>query len=151
MSRKMALCFLATALVLVSCGVLSTDDFLRKAAMNDLYEIEAGKIASEKGQSEAVKQFAEHMIEAHSKTSKELRAIEEAEKLGVALPGRLSKRYHTMTEALKAAKPEDFDKVYAAQQVKAHKRAFDFYEEYAEDGDNAALKQFAANVLPTIK
>jgi putative membrane protein len=143
--------FLAGTIVLVSCGVLSTHDFVRKAAMSDLYEIEAGKIAREKGQSDAVKEYAQHMIEAHSKTSKELRGIEEAEKLGVALPGHLGKRHHTMIEALKAAQPEEFDKAYAAQQVKAHQRAFDFYDEYAEDGDNAALKQFAANVLPTIK
>jgi len=27
----------------------------------------------------------------------------------------------------------------------------ELFDEYAEDGDNAALKQFAANTLPTIK
>jgi putative membrane protein len=142
----------AATLALASCGgAPSTPEFVRKAAMSDLYGVAAGKIAAEKGQTDAVKQFGTHMVEAHGKTSEELRGIVQAEKLDVALPGRLSKRYHTMVGELAAAKPEDFDKAYGKQQVKAHKRAVDLFDDYAEDGDNAALKQFAANVLPTIK
>jgi putative membrane protein len=56
-----------------------------------------------------------------------------------------------MIGALTDAKPEDFDRIYAGQQVKAHKRVADLFDAYAEDGNNEALKQFAANVLPTIK
>ena len=56
-----------------------------------------------------------------------------------------------MIDALNDAKPEDFDKTYAKQQVKAHERAVELFDDYAEEGDNAALKQFAANTLPTIK
>jgi putative membrane protein len=56
-----------------------------------------------------------------------------------------------MIEVLNKVKPEIFDKVYAKQQVKAHKRAEELFDDYAEGGNNAALKQFAANTLPTIK
>jgi len=58
-------------LALVSCGVPSTPVFVEKAASSDLYEVAAGKLASEKGQSEAVKTFSRHMVEAHSKTTEE--------------------------------------------------------------------------------
>ena len=139
-------------LALAACGSApGASDFVHTAAMIDLYEVAAGKIASEKGQSDAVKQYGQHMVEAHGKTSEELKSIVTSEKLDVTLPGRLSKRYHSMIEALNDAKPEALDKTYAKQQVKAHKRAAELFDEYAEGGDNAALKQFAANVLPTIK
>jgi len=49
------------------------------------------------------------------------------------------------------AKPDEFDKTYAEQQVRAHKKAVELFDDYGEAGDNAALKQFAANMLPTIK
>jgi hypothetical protein len=39
------------------------------------------------------------MVEAHSKTSDELKSIVAAEKLDVALPSHLSKRYHSMIES----------------------------------------------------
>jgi putative membrane protein len=138
-------------LILVSCGAPSTPHFVKKAAMSDMYEVEAGKIASEKGQSDAVKQFGKHMAEAHGKTTEELKGIVQAEKLNVALPDKLDPKHEGMIEELNKAKPEDFDKIYAEQQVKAHRKAVELFDDYAEDGENAALKQFAANTLPTIK
>ncbi len=150
-NRLLAALAVGVTLALASCGAPSTPDFARKAAMIDLYEVEAGKIASEKGQSDAVKQFGQHMVEAHSKTSEELKAIVKAEKLDVNLPNKLDKKYRKLIDALNEAAPEAFDKTYAAQQVRAHGKAADLFDEYAEDGANAALKQFAANTLPTIK
>ena len=150
-NRLTAALAVAASLALASCGAPSTPDFARKAAMSDLYEVEAGKIASEKGQSDAVKQFGQHMVEAHGKTTEELKSIVTSEKLDVKLPDKLDKRLQRMIDALNEAKPEEFDATYAAQQVKAHGKAVDLFDEYAEGGDNAALKQFAANTLPTIK
>ena len=119
--------------------------------MSDLYEVAAGNIAVEKGQSDAVKQFGRHMVEAHGKSSEELRSIVESEKLDIALPSRLSKRYHSMIGELTDAKPEEFDRIYAGQQVKVHKRAAELFDSYAEGGDDAGLKEFAANLLPAVK
>jgi putative membrane protein len=145
-----ALASLAT-LALVSCGVPSTPDFVKTAASSDLYEVAAGKLASEKGQAEAVKAFGQHMVEAHSKTTEELKGIVQSEKLDVKLPTEANKKQQDMLKALTEAKPEEFDRIYIKQQIKAHKKAADLFDKYAERGDNAALKQFAANTLPAIK
>jgi len=138
-------------LLLVSCGAPSTADFVTDAAMSNLYEIEAGKLASEKGQSEAVKAFGRQMVEAHSKASEELKTVVEAENLKVELPAKLGKRQRGMIDTLNKVKPAAFDKVYAKQQQKVHKRAAELFDDYAEAGDNPALKHFAANMLPMIK
>lgn len=145
-----ALAALAT-LALVSCGAPTTPDFVRKAAASDLYEVAAGKIASKKGGSEAVKAFGAHMVEAHSKTTEALKGIVQAEKLDVKIPTAVNKKQKKMLDALTAAKPEDFDQLYIKQQVKAHSKAVELFDAYAERGDNQALKQFAANTLPVIK
>lgn len=145
-----ALAALAT-LALVSCGAPSTSDFVKKAASSDLYEVAAGKIASEKGQSEAVKQFGAHMVEAHSKTTEELKGIVQSEKLDVKLPTEADKKQQKMLKALTDAKPEEFDQLYIKQQIKAHEKAAELFDKYAERGENDALKQFAANTLPAIK
>ena len=118
--------------------------------MSDLYEIESGKIASEKGQSDAVKAFGRQMVEAHSKTREKLNAFVEEEKLDLVLPDRLGKKYRRMVEALNTAKSEDFDRIYSEQQVEVYADAARLFDAYAERGDNATLKQFAANVLPTL-
>jgi putative membrane protein len=145
-----ALAALAT-LALVSCGAPSTTDFVKKAADSDLYEVAAGKLASEKGQSDAVKQFGAHMVEAHTKTSEELKGILASEKLDIKIPAEPDKKRAEMLKALTDAKPEEFDALYIKQQVKAHTKAEKLFDAYAERGDNPALKQFAANTLPVIK
>jgi putative membrane protein len=142
---------IAITLSLGACGAPSTPDFVQTAATSDMYEVEAGKIASEKGQSNAVKQFGQMMVEAHSKTTEELKAIVAAEKINVQLPTALDSSHQKMIDALNNAKPADFDKTYAEQQEEAHGDAEDLFEDYSEGGDNAALKAFAAKVLPVIK
>ena len=142
---------IAIMLSLAACGAPSTPTFVQTAATSDMYEVEAGKIASEKGQSEAVKQFGQHMVEAHTKTTEELKAIVAAEKINVQLPTALDASHQKLIDALNNAKPADFDKTYAEQQEEAHDDAEDLFEDYSEGGDNAALKSFAAKVLPVIK
>ena len=56
--------------------------------MSDLYEVEAGKIASTKGETDVVKQFGQHMVEAHAQTTAELKGVIQAENIKVELPGR---------------------------------------------------------------
>ena len=54
-------------------------------------------------------------------------------------------------EKLKETKGEDFDKYYAADQASAHDDAVSLFERYARNGDNAALRKWASDTLPTLK
>ena len=147
----MAVLAAMATLALVSCGVPSTPVFVEEAASSDLYEVAAGELVSEKGQSEAVKSFGRHMVEAHGKTTEELKGIVQSEKLAVKLATEPNQKQQGMLSSLTEAKPEAFDQLYIEQQIKAHEEAADLFDKYAERGDNQALKQFAANTLPTIK
>src|SRR5262249_60967068 len=69
-----ALAVLAT-IALVTCGTPGTPEFIRTATISDMYEVEAGKIAAEKGKSDDVKQFGQRMVEAHSRTTEERKGI----------------------------------------------------------------------------
>ena len=93
----------------------------------------------------------EYPVEAHTKTSEELKGILASEKLDVKLPAEPDKKRAEMLKALADAKPEEFDALYIRQQIKAHTKAEKLFDAYAERGDNPALKQFAANTLPMIQ
>ena len=138
-------------LLLVGCGAPSTTDFVQKAAMSDMYEIEAGKIASQKGQTAPVKGFGEMMVDAHSKTTEELKGIVASEKIKVDLPAKLDAKHQKLIDDLNAASTADFDKTYAKQQVDGHQEAVNLFDAYAKKGDNAALKAFAQKTLPVIQ
>jgi putative membrane protein len=71
--RSFVIATLAT-LALAGCGAPSTADFVQKAATSDMYEEQAGKVAADKGRSDAVKKFGQQMVDAHTKTTEELTA-----------------------------------------------------------------------------
>lgn len=73
-----------------------------------------------------------------------------ADKINLQLPTALDAQHQGLIDALNKATPADFDKIYAEQQEEAHDDAEDLFEDYSEGGDNAALKSFAAKVLPVI-
>jgi putative membrane protein len=139
------------AMSLASCGAPSASDFAQKVAMSDMYEVEAGKIANQKGQSPQVKGFGQMMVEAHSKTTEDLKSIIANEKLKVDLPTKFDSKHQKLIDDLAAASDADFDKTYAKQQVDGHEDAVKLFESYAKDGDNVSLKQFAQKTLPVIQ
>ena len=148
--RKFLMAAVAT-LSLVACGAPSAIDFVQKAAMSDMYEIEAGKIASQKGQSVPVKGFGEMMVDAHSKTTEELKGIIASEKIKGDLPEKLDAKHQKLINDLNAASNADFDKTYATQQIDGHQEAVNLFDSYAKKGDNAGLKAFAQKTLPVIQ
>ena len=148
--RKLLMAAVAT-LSLVACGAPGTSDFVQKAAMSDMYEVEAGKIASQKGKSDAVKTFGQMMVDAHSKTTEELKGIVASESIKVDLPAKLDAKHQKLIDDLNGASDADFDKTYAKQQVDGHQDAVSLFDAYAKKGDNAALKTFAQKTLSVIQ
>jgi putative membrane protein len=128
-----------------------TPDFVQKAAMSDMYEVQAGKLAAEKGQSDVVKQFGQQMVDAHTKTTEELTGIVKSKNIKVDLPTKLDAKHQKLIDDLNSASPQDFDKTYAKQQVDGHQEAVHLFKKYAAKGDDADVKQFAEKTLPTIE
>ena len=83
-----------------------TEDFIKEAATSDMLEIEAAKIAQQKGNADE-KKFAEAMITDHTKTSTELKGLVSGE-LKPALPSALDDASQKKLDKLRDAKPENF-------------------------------------------
>src|ERR1700730_2152475 len=83
-----------------------TEDFIKEAAMSDMTEIEAAKIAQQKGDAEE-KKFVAMMITDHTKTSTELKSMVTGE-MKSAIPSALDDASEKKLAKLRDAKPEDF-------------------------------------------
>lgn len=129
----------------------STQGFVTAAATSDMYEVTAGKIALQRAQSPAVKEFAQKMIDAHTATTAKLKGIIASNNINVTPPAHVDNRRQGLLDDLRGAKAEDFDHRYVSQQVAAHKEADTLMREYAEEGDNAAIKDFAATTDKAVK
>jgi len=130
-------------------GPMSTDAFVTNAAISDMYEIQAGQIAQQKGQSADVKAFGKTMVTDHTALSNAMKPLIIA--AGKSAPTGLDERRKGLIDNLNAAAPADFDKVYLDQQVAAHNEALTLMQGYADRGDDAGLKAGAAKALPKIQ
>ena len=126
-----------------------TEDFIKEAATSDLLEIEAAKIAQQKGNVDE-KKFAEQMITDHTKTSDELKGMLPAD-MKSAMPAELDDSSQKKLDKLRDTKPEDFASVYDPMQVTAHKDAVSLFERYAKGGEDPKLKDWAGKTLPALQ
>jgi putative membrane protein len=126
-----------------------TEDFIKEAATSDMLEIEAAKVAQQKGNADE-KKFAEQMITDHTKTSSELKGMVPAD-MTSAIPASLDDSSQKKLDKLRNAEPKDFAGDYDPMQVSAHKDAVSLFERYAQGGENTKLKDWAGKTLPALQ
>lgn len=130
---------------------VSTADFVKNAALGDMYEIAASKLAATMATSTGIKKFAADMITAHTATTAGLKAAIAKDGVKDMPPTALDADHQAMIDTLKAAKGDAFDALYKSQQTEAHTKALALMQGYAISGDQAALKMFASETAPKVK
>lgn len=124
-------------------------EFVRKAALCGLAEVQAAELALKRGLSPEERKFAQQMVDDHSKVNKELTAL--AEKKGIAVPKALDKDTQAKVDKLGKVEEKEFAEEYMECQVKEHKQAVDLFEDQSKNGKDPELKAFAASHLPHLK
>jgi putative membrane protein len=122
--------------------------FARLAALGGMAEVEFGRLAEQKAQSDAVRDFARRMVEDHSKANDELKPLAEAAE--IPLPDELDPEHQAMRDKLEAAEGAAFDLAYIEGQVADHLKAVQTFEWEVAQGQDAALQGFAKEKLPTL-
>ncbi len=130
-------------------GANTLDGYVMNAAVSDMYEIEAGRMAQEKGQSAETRQLGEMLVNDHTASSGRLAELARA--AGETPPTEMDERRQGLIDNLRAADGAQFDEVFAEQQVAAHQEAITLHEGYGENGDNAELAAFARDLVPTLR
>lgn len=132
-------------------GSLDASDrkFMENAAMGGMMEVEMGKLGQQKGQGQAVKDFAGKIVTDHTKANDELKAL--ASSKGVTLPSSVDKAHAKHTEELGKKKADRFDHEYMEDMVKDHKKDIAEFEKQAKNGKDADVRAFAEKTLPTLR
>lgn len=126
----------------------TAQDFVNKAAAGGIFEVESSKAVQGKVQDKAINEFAQKMIDDHGAANAKLQTIAGEQKLQV--PTETDAKHKSDLEALKSANGS-VDQPYVKMQQAAHADAVKLFQDYAADGDNAELKTFAQQTLPTLK
>jgi|GEM_PF-480444 len=131
-----------------AAGAISPAAFVKKAAQDGMTEVELGKLALQKSESEDVRAFADRMVKDHGKANAELASI--ASSRNDPAPKALDAEHQAMITELQGTSGMAFDAAYAQKMMEAHGKAIALFKEAATSSD-ADIASFARKTLPTLQ
>jgi putative membrane protein len=119
--------------------------FVENAALSNMAEIQLGQLAQQKAQDPEVKQFAQTMIDAHTKAQSELQQAASAS--GLAVPSSLDSKHQKIHDKLSNLNGAAFDKQYLKVMVDAHNDARKLLEKRAgKQNANASYRGSGSDI-----
>lgn len=149
LSLMLAFAFVLTLTAGVRAAHVDDATFVKEAAIGGLFEVKAGKLASENALDADIKKFGDMMAADHGKAADELKEL--AAKKGWAFPTELDAKHQKKLEKFAALKGADFDKAYVAEMKSDHKKDFDSFKHIAEKGTDTDLRAWASKTLGVVE
>jgi putative membrane protein len=122
--------------------------FLKEAAQGGMAEVQMGRLAAQKGQSSAVRQLGQKLVQDHSKANQELKLL--ASQKQVTLPTDMPTEAQSMLSHLKSLEGAEFDKEFKKHAIEEHQKAIQKFETAIQSADSD-VKAFAEKTLPVLK
>ena len=129
-------------------STMSPQEFVTKAGMDGMTEVQLGQWAAKQALSNDVKSFAQQMTTDHSKTNAELTTL--AQRKGLSAPAVLDPEHENLVKMLRSKSGAAFDTAYANEMVGAHDKAIALFTSAGRSND-ADIAAFAKKALPTLQ
>lgn len=123
-------------------------NFITQAALGNLKEIQAAKLALKKGSKARVKAFANKMIKDHTKATVDMKKVLLPKKFIVASPSLAAAAPGGMLTRTTGAK---FDTNYISMMMQDHVKTIRLFQNAADKVQDPDLKAFAVKTLPVLK
>jgi len=132
-------------------GRLSAEDrnFVTQAASSGRFEVESSQLALQKTQDAEHRQFAQKMIDDHTRANRELESL--ASRKGISLDASMASRHATMLDRLRGLNANEFDREFHQVQIEAHREAIQLFERASRESSDGDLRAFAQRTLPTLR
>lgn len=127
----------------------SPADFIDDASAKGMADIEASRLAHQQTSSKAVKEYTLQVINDRTTANQHLAKIAKQLDLPVAPREQVMDQARRLMPSVPEG--EDFDRAYAASQVKATEEAIQQIQQQAQASEVPELKAFAEETLPKLK
>jgi len=124
--------------------------FVIDAAQGGMAEVRLSQLALERSTNPEVKQFAQQMIQEHTRVNEELMQL--AIQKGITPPTDVGPKYEAAMMRLMQLSGASFDQAYMNEGgINAHLENTAVYQRQAGLGEDPDLKAFAARILPRVQ
>jgi putative membrane protein len=115
--------------------------FVTKAMQGGMAEVQLAQLTMQKSENAQVKQFAQQMIDDHSKLNEQMKPV--AQQLGLSAPTQISKKDRKVMANLQGLSGSAYDQAYIKNMVKAHKQDLSEFQTEASSGQDQTVKDAA--------
>jgi putative membrane protein len=116
--------------------------FVKKALQGGIAEVQLGQLTLQKSNNDQVKQFAQKMIDDHTRMGDQMKPV--AQQVGVAVPTEPSKKDKATMAKMQALSGSAYDQAYIKDMVKDHKQDLSDFQMEASSGQDPAVKDAAS-------
>lgn len=118
---------------------------------SDLFEIQSGQLAKQKGQSDRVKSLGSMLVDEHTKSSNELKAVLAQSNPPVTPPTSLPADMQARLQSLQGLSGEQFDQRWLAEQTVAHQQTLAAVNGFLAQAEPGPLKDHASKATGVIQ
>lgn len=115
--------------------------FVKKALQGGIAEVQLGQLTLQKSSNDQVKQFAQKMVDDHTKMGEQMKPV--AQQLGVDVPTEPSKKDKAIMAKMQTLSGSAYDQAYIKDMVKDHKQDLSEFQMEASSGQDPAVKDAA--------
>lgn len=124
--------------------------FMIQAAQGGMAEVQLGQLALKRAASNSVRQYAQQMINDHTRANKELMQL--AAQKRVTLPKTVNQQQQAVMKKLSQLSGRNFDQAYMNEAgIRAHTEQAALYQRQAKQGQEPDVRAFAAKTLPIVQ
>jgi len=124
--------------------------FFIQAAQGGMAEVQLGQLALKRAASNSVRQYAQQMINDHTRANKELMQLAAQKK--VTLPKTVNQQQQAVMKKLSQLSGRNFDQAYMNEAgIRAHTEQAALYQRQAKQGQDPDVRAFATRTLPIVQ
>jgi putative membrane protein len=123
--------------------------FMKKAAQDNLAEVQTAKWVEQKTNNPAVRKYAQDLRTDHANAQEQLKQV--AQQAGVALPSSPTHTDIARLDQLKKLSGKQLDRAFVKNELKDHKEGIQSFDTEIATSHDPAVKDFAEMVLPHLQ
>ena len=129
---------------------MTDQQFVDFVAQTDMVEANLGQLAQDVAASQPVKDYGQMLVTDHTSDFAQLHVT--AQQANLTVPDSIdAENVKSMIAPLHKLKGEAFDHRYIHEMVVGHTKAIEIYKKEAADAQNAALKAYVEQAVPTLQ
>lgn len=121
----------------------------REAGIGGIFEVQLSQMAVQKATSPEIKQFAQKLIDDHTRANQQLMQVAQTKKLEV--PSQLDDEKKAKLAKFQQKEGQQFDRAYINCVTAEHVHDILMYRDASQQLRDPELKQFASQQLPTLQ